>query len=101
MQDKNNIAVIAFATVKPEFADTFFNRSLDLLLDACRKEEGCIKYDIHRNIAKPNEIYFYEVFASKQAFEVHKETDHVKEWLVYLSECSISDLQIIELDILE
>ena len=36
------------------------------------------EFQIHRNVAKPREFFFYEVFAGEAAFAEHQQTDHFK-----------------------
>jgi len=46
-------------------------------------EEGAVAallkdFQIHQNVAKPREFFFYEVFAGETAFADHQQTDHFK-----------------------
>jgi quinol monooxygenase YgiN len=45
-------------------------------------EPGVKEFQIHRNIAKPREFFFYEVFAGETAFADHQQTEHFKNIIV-------------------
>ncbi|KRQ96622.1 hypothetical protein CQ12_08630 [Bradyrhizobium jicamae] len=47
-------------------------------LPQAQREPGVREFQIHQNIAKPREFFFYEVFAGEAAFAEHQETDHFK-----------------------
>ena len=47
-------------------------------LPQAQREPGVKEFQIHQNIAKPREFFFYEVFAGEAAFAEHQQTDHFK-----------------------
>jgi quinol monooxygenase YgiN len=47
-------------------------------LPQAQREPGVKAFQIHRNVAKPREFFFYEVFAGEAAFAEHQQTDHFK-----------------------
>lgn len=55
---------------------------LQEFLPQAQREPGVKEFQIHRNIAKPNEFFFYEVFAGEAAFADHQQTDHFKNIIV-------------------
>jgi quinol monooxygenase YgiN len=50
----------------------------DFLPQAQREPE----FQIHQNVAKPREFFFYEVFVGEAAFADHQQTDHFKNIIV-------------------
>jgi quinol monooxygenase YgiN len=57
----------------------------DLLKDflpQAQQEPGVKEFQIHQNIAKPREFFFYEVFAGEAAFAEHQQTPHFKNIIV-------------------
>ena len=40
------------------------------------------EFQIHQNISRPREFFFYEVFAGEAAFADHQQTDHFKNIIV-------------------
>jgi quinol monooxygenase YgiN len=51
-------------------------------LPQAQREPGVREFQIHQNIAKPREFFFYEVFAGEAAFAEHQQTDHFKNIIV-------------------
>jgi quinol monooxygenase YgiN len=51
-------------------------------LPRAQREPGVREFQIHQNIAKPREFFFYEVFAGEAAFSDHQQTDHFKSIIV-------------------
>jgi len=49
------------------------------LAAAVRKELGNLQFTVHRSHDDANELLLYEVYASKDAFDVHRQTDHFKK----------------------
>lgn len=47
-------------------------------LPRAQREPGVKEFQIHQNVAKPREFFFYEVFAGETAFAEHQQTDHFK-----------------------
>ena len=47
-------------------------------LPQAQREPGVKQFQIHQNLAKPREFFFYEVFAGEAAFAEHQQTDHFK-----------------------
>jgi quinol monooxygenase YgiN len=47
-------------------------------LSKAQREPGVQEFQIHQNISKPQEFFFYEVFAGEAAFAEHQQTDHFK-----------------------
>jgi quinol monooxygenase YgiN len=47
-----------------------------------QREPGAKAFQIHQNVVKPREFFFYEVFAGEAAFADHQQTDHFKNIIV-------------------
>lgn len=57
----------------------------DLLKDflpRAQQEPGVKEFQIHQNISKPREFFFYEVFAGEAAFADHQQTPHFRNIIV-------------------
>ena len=51
---------------------------LRTFLPHARQEPGVKEFQIHQNASKPQEFFFYEVFADETAFGSHQQTGHFK-----------------------
>ena len=40
-----------------------------------------MRFDVYQNVNDPTELYLYEVYANPDAFEYHKGTPHIKQWV--------------------
>jgi quinol monooxygenase YgiN len=72
-----NLIVTAFWEVNSGEEATVAELLKDFLPQA-QREPGVREFQIHQNIAKPREFFFYEVFAGEAAFAEHQQTDHFK-----------------------
>ena len=52
------------------------------ILPQAQREPGVKEFQIHQNTARPNEFFFYEVFAGDAAFAEHQQTRHFKDIIV-------------------
>jgi quinol monooxygenase YgiN len=51
-------------------------------LPQAQREPGVKEFQIHQNLSKPREFFFYEVFTGEAAFADHQQTDHFKNIIV-------------------
>ena len=51
-------------------------------LPEARKEQGVKEFQIHQNVSKPREFFFYEVFVAEAAFAAHQQTEHFKKFIL-------------------
>jgi quinol monooxygenase YgiN len=72
-----NLVVTAFWEVNSGEEATVAELLKDFLPQA-QREPGVKAFQIHQNVAKPREFFFYEVFAGEAAFAEHQQTDHFK-----------------------
>jgi quinol monooxygenase YgiN len=72
-----NLVVTAFWEVNSGEEGTVAELLKDFLPQA-QREPGVKEFQIHQNVAKPREFFFYEVFAGEAAFAEHQQTDHFK-----------------------
>lgn len=49
---------------------------LKQLVVKSRKEKGCIQYDLHLSVEKPNVFVMYEIWKSQEALNKHMQTVH-------------------------
>jgi quinol monooxygenase YgiN len=76
-----NLIVTAFWEVNSGEESAIAALLKDFLPQA-QREPGVKEFQIHQNVAKPREFFFYEVFAGEAAFAEHQQTDHFKNIIV-------------------
>ena len=72
-----NLVVTAFWEANPGEEGAIADLLKDFLPQA-QQEPGVKEFQIHQNISKPREFFFYEVFAGEAAFADHQQTAHFK-----------------------
>jgi quinol monooxygenase YgiN len=63
-----------------EGQDTLLEAELRAMVSPSRKEEGCLRYDLHRSIDTPGALLLHEVWASREAHTEHTHTPHFLRW---------------------
>jgi quinol monooxygenase YgiN len=67
---ETNVIVIAEVTVKEGMLEEVLPQ-LESLVESTRKEDGCIEYNLHRDLANDMTFMFYEVWQSGSHLETH------------------------------
>jgi quinol monooxygenase YgiN len=68
--------VIAEFRVKPDAMDAFLNAAQDDAKHSVQDEPGCRQFDVVRPDSG-NNVVFYEVYDSREAFDDHLKTPHL------------------------
>jgi quinol monooxygenase YgiN len=63
-----------------ESQETLLEAELRALVNPSRKEEGCLRYDLHRSVDAPGALLLHEVWASREAHTEHTHTPHFLRW---------------------
>jgi len=63
-----------------EGQETLLEAELRALVSPSRKEEGCLRYDLHRSVDTPGALMLHEVWASREAHTEHSHTPHFLRW---------------------
>ena len=69
------LIVLAKITAKEGMVDNILNES-KALIEATRKEEGCIEYNLYNSVEKKNILTFVEKWDSKESLESHIKQTH-------------------------
>jgi len=75
----NELKIVAVITIKQEYRDELLS-AIHKLVDATRKEDGNISYDLHQNVNNPAEYTIIEVWKSEQAIDIHNASTHFNEF---------------------
>jgi quinol monooxygenase YgiN len=53
---------------------------LRALIGPTRKEEGCLRYDLHRSVEGPGAFLLHEIWETREHHGAHIKTDHFLRW---------------------
>ncbi|MBU0961264.1 MAG: antibiotic biosynthesis monooxygenase [Proteobacteria bacterium] len=74
-------AVIVKVQIKTQHREEFIEAMLADGRGSMQNEPGCLLFNIVEDHADPNLLHLYEVYASEQAFDLHKRSPHFQTWL--------------------
>lgn len=60
--------------------DLMLEAELRALIVPTRKEEGCMRYDLHRSVEGPGAFLLHEVWETREHHTAHTKTDHFLRW---------------------
>jgi len=63
-----------------EGQETLLEAELRALVSPTRKEDGCLRYDLHRSVATPGALLLHEVWATREAHTEHTHSQHFLRW---------------------
>ncbi len=63
-----------------EGQETLLEAELRALVGPSRREEGCLRYDLHRSVDLPGALMLHEVWATREAHTEHSHTPHFLRW---------------------
>jgi len=63
-----------------ERQETLLEAELRAMVGPSRKEEGCLRYDLHRSVDIPGALLLHEVWTSREAHTEHMNTPHFLRW---------------------
>ena len=72
----SKVHLTAKITAKPGAADQL-EKALLAVVPTVRAEDGCLRYDLHRESREGNEFLFYEIWASPEALKAHGQSAHM------------------------
>lgn len=83
----NNLVIVE---VKPEFQTEFKNIVLPEMAESLRVEKGVLAMYAAIDSQAPNRWYFYEIYASEEAYQLHRQTPHFRDYLRQTAHMSAS-----------
>jgi quinol monooxygenase YgiN len=60
--------------------DYLLEAELRALLTPTRKEDGCLRYDLHRSVEGPSAFLLHEIWETRAQHTAHTKTDHFLRW---------------------
>lgn len=76
-----NIVIIATIKVKKAFKDEVYNELLKLHKATHEFDEGCIQYDLHKDLSDENSFTFVETWENAEFLSKHQEKEHFKTFV--------------------
>ncbi len=74
-------AVTLAVILRPrEGQDMMLEAELRALIGPTRKEQGCLRYDLHRSIEGPGAFLLHEIWETREHHTAHTKTDHFLRW---------------------
>lgn len=74
------LTIVATLTAKPGM-EAELERRLRALVEPSRADAGCVQYDLHRSVERPGEFLFFENWGTREEWEAHMQTAHLKRFL--------------------
>lgn len=90
---KSKVVVVARAIVK-EGQEVAFADVAKVLVEATRKEPGCIFYNLYQSPMDPKSFIFYEEYRDDAAFASHGSSEHFKAFAGAIPEMLAEELII-------
>jgi autoinducer 2-degrading protein len=66
--------------IQPERKADFIREMLGDSKGSRNDEPGCLRFDVIQDEANPNQIFLYEVYKDKAAFDYHTQQPHMTKW---------------------
>jgi quinol monooxygenase YgiN len=60
--------------------DLMLEAELRALIAPTRKEDGCLRYDLHRSVEGPGAYLLHEIWETREHHTAHTKTDHFLRW---------------------
>src|SRR3989440_12019388 len=60
--------------------DLMLEAELRALIGPTRKEEGCLRYDLHRSVEGPSAYLLHEIWETREHHTAQTKTDHFLRW---------------------
>lgn len=76
--------------VKPEFQTEFKNIVMPEMAESLKVEKGVLAMYAATDSQTPNRCYFYEIYASEEAYQLHRQTPHFRDYLRQTAHMSAS-----------
>ena len=74
------LTIVATVTVKPEYKNDVL-KAIQTVVDATRKEQGNISYNVFEDVKNPLKFVFIEKWKSQEAIDSHNKSAHFNNFL--------------------
>ena len=83
------IYVIATANVRANAREPYL-QAAHTCIEATRREDGCLAYDLHQSVTEPDRFVFVERWTTREALERHFNTEHLGAFRAVAKDCIAS-----------
>lgn len=87
------LTVVARIRAKPGMEDVVL-QSLLAMVEATRREAGCLNYDLHVSPDDPGLFLFYENWESKAHLDAHAQSAHIQVFRAHAAEWLAEPVEI-------
>ena len=91
----SKLTIVAEITAKPEQVELVKSELLKLI-PITLAEKGCINYDLHQDLERPEHFLFYENWETREDWEAHSEGRHLKDYLA-ATEGAVEDFTVYQM----
>jgi quinol monooxygenase YgiN len=67
------------------------------IIGPTRTEDGCLLYDLHEDVADPDVLAFYEIWATPAHHAAHDATEHITSFVARLPELTAEPPRVLRL----
>jgi quinol monooxygenase YgiN len=90
-----DLIIVATLTARPGH-EAVLKAALERIVPLSRAEDGCIRYDLHADLANPASFVMLEAWRDAEALARHEATPHFKQLLDTVG--GLVDVQIVKLN---
>ncbi|WP_410013466.1 putative quinol monooxygenase [Sodalis sp. C49] len=87
------VHIVAVVEGKPGKAEAI-KAVIKPCIEATRREEGCLKYQLHQDIVRPDHFIFVEQWASEEIVQKHSKSAHLKTMVDGLTDLIVTPLEV-------
>ncbi|SDA61640.1 putative quinol monooxygenase [Sinorhizobium sp. NFACC03] len=88
------VTVVAYLQASGGRENKLAEISSHLMGEVRKNEPGNLLFQTHRGADVPGLILFYEIFATEEAFQAHKDAEHTKRWFREIEPLVASPIQV-------
>jgi quinol monooxygenase YgiN len=92
------ILIVLKVQIRPDRRDDWL-ANIQRYTDAVRQEQGNLSFECSESIETPNEFVVVEGFQSREVGNVHTQTDHFKDFMVWFPEMITAAPKIVNVEI--
>lgn len=79
-----NIVIVASVKVKDEFKDEVYSELVKLHEATHKHDEGCIQYDLHKDLDDENSFTFIETWQNAKLLDEHMQKEHFLQFAQFV-----------------